>query len=77
MEWIESPESSNIARFAYDASNQFLTVQFKNGGTYNYFDIPPRSVRATPGCSVAGWFSRKSHKGLVSICACIVPANRS
>ena len=35
MEWIETPESSNIARFGYE--NQTLTVEFLNGGTYNYW----------------------------------------
>lgn len=40
MNWIETPESSNISRFAFDGSNMVLTVEFKNGGTYQYFDVP-------------------------------------
>ena len=39
MDWIEG-NSSNIERFIYDASSQVLTVEFKNGGVYNYFDVP-------------------------------------
>ena len=40
MEWIETLNSSNVARFAYDESNQVLKVEFKNGAIYDYYDIP-------------------------------------
>lgn len=40
MNWIESPESSNIARFRYDETNQVLFVEFKNGSMYQYYDVP-------------------------------------
>ncbi len=40
MEWTETPESSNLLRFGYEATTQVLTVEFKNGGVYNYFDVP-------------------------------------
>lgn len=40
MDWIETPESSNIARFAYDDTSSILKVEFKHGGLYNYFDVP-------------------------------------
>lgn len=39
MDWIAA-DSSNIARFKYDATSQVLAVEFKNGGVYNYFDVP-------------------------------------
>ena len=39
MDWIDA-NSSNIARFKYDAASQVLAVEFINGGTYNYFDVP-------------------------------------
>ena len=39
MDWIDA-NSSNIARFKYDAASQVLVVEFINGGTYNYFDVP-------------------------------------
>lgn len=39
MGWIEG-NSSNIARFKYDAASQVLSVEFINGGVYNYFDVP-------------------------------------
>jgi hypothetical protein len=40
MNWIETPESSNIARYRYDEKARVLTVEFQNGGTYNYYDVP-------------------------------------
>lgn len=40
MDWIETPESSNIARFAHEESSSVLSIEFKKGGTYQYFDVP-------------------------------------
>jgi hypothetical protein len=40
MTWIATPESSNIAGFDYVIDRQVLVVEFKNGGRYNYFDVP-------------------------------------
>jgi KTSC domain len=40
MNWTETPDSSNIARYRYDEKGHVLTVEFKNGGTYNYYDVP-------------------------------------
>lgn len=33
-------ESSNLASIGYDAENESLEVEFKNGGIYQYFDVP-------------------------------------
>ncbi len=40
MEWIETPESSNISKFAYEDGSCTLFVEFKKGGAYQYFDVP-------------------------------------
>jgi hypothetical protein len=40
MEWIATPDSSNLSQFGYDASTFVLRVEFKNGGTYDYYDVP-------------------------------------
>lgn len=40
METTQTPESSNLASFTYDDATQLLTVEFKHGGTYDYFDVP-------------------------------------
>lgn len=40
MDWIETPESSNIVRFRYLSENSILEVEFQKGGVYQYFDVP-------------------------------------
>jgi len=39
-EWISTPESSNVNGFSYDSVSQILTVEFKSGVRYNYYDVP-------------------------------------
>ncbi|MBV1889371.1 MAG: KTSC domain-containing protein [Proteobacteria bacterium] len=36
---MENVESSNIARIGHDAGSSTLQIEFKNGGTYQYFDV--------------------------------------
>ena len=40
MNWIATPESSNINGFQYDAQSMILLVEFKDGARYNYYDVP-------------------------------------
>lgn len=40
MIWIDASGSSNISRFGYDAGRRLLRVDFLNGTTYDYFDVP-------------------------------------
>lgn len=39
MNWIATPESSNISGFGYVKERQMLIVEFKNGTRYNYYDV--------------------------------------
>jgi hypothetical protein len=39
MEWREL-SSSAIARVAYDEESRTLSVEFRNGRVYEYFDLP-------------------------------------
>lgn len=64
MTWIETPESSNIARFRYEESSQILTVEFNHGGTYNYFDVPESVFEQMCSASSKGQFLAQSIKGL-------------
>lgn len=32
--------SSNIAAVGYDAASQTLTIEFRSGGTYEFYDVP-------------------------------------
>ena len=64
MNWIETPESSNIARFDYDTDSSVLIVEFLKGGTYNYYDVPVvifEQMRAAPS---KGQFLAQNIKGV-------------
>ena len=40
FDWIASPQSSDIAKFAYVKKMNLLLVKFKSGSTYQFFDVP-------------------------------------
>lgn len=63
MTWIDSPESSSIARYGYDEETQVLTVEFKKTGAYNYFDVPQPIFDQMKAASSKGQFVAKSIKG--------------
>ena len=56
MNWIATPESSNIAGFGYDPKTEVLTVEFNNGGRYNYFDVPEHIYEGMRGASSKGQY---------------------
>ena len=39
MDWIYV-NSSNLCCIAYDQPNMTLTIQFRDGSTYDYFNVP-------------------------------------
>jgi len=63
MEWIETPESSNIARFKYDEANRVLKVEFKNGGLYDYFDVPDNVFEGMRNAPSKGQYLAQQIKG--------------
>lgn len=63
MDWIETPESSNIARFAYDNTNYVLKVEFKNGGIYDYFDVPQPVFEGMRNAPSKGQYLAQQIKG--------------
>lgn len=62
MDWIET-ESSNIARFAYDDTSHVLKVEFKNGGIYNYFDVPQQVFEGMRNAPSTGQYLAQQIKG--------------
>lgn len=64
MTWINTPESSNIARFDYDIDSHVLTVEFKNGATYNYYDVPKIVFDQMKAASSKGQFLAQNVKGV-------------
>ena len=63
MSWIETPDSSNIARYKYDDKARVLTVEFKNGGTYNYYDVPQGVFEQMKTAPSKGEFLARNIKG--------------
>lgn len=63
MSWIETPDSTNIARYKYDEKARVLTVEFKNGGTYNYYDVPQAVYDQLNAADSKGQFLARSIKG--------------
>ena len=64
MSWITTPESSNIAGFDYDPERQVLTVEFKKGGRYDYYDVPERVSTQMKAASSKGQFLAQNVKGI-------------
>ena len=63
MSWIETPDSSDIARYRYDTRMHVLTVEFKSGGIYNYYDVPHATYEQMKGASSKGQFLAQNIKG--------------
>ena len=63
MNWIDTPDSSNIARYKYDEKAHVLTVEFKSGGTYNYYDLPQTLYGQMNAAPSKGQFLARNIKG--------------
>lgn len=63
MDWIETPESSNIARFTYNESSSILIVDFNKGGAYQYFDVPSNIFEGMRVASSKGQYLAQNIKG--------------
>ena len=62
MDWINA-NSSNIERFKYDPLSRVLKVEFKNGGTYDYFDVPEQTFTNMCNASSKGQYLAQQIKG--------------
>jgi hypothetical protein len=63
MNWINTPESSNIARFAYDDDSQVLAVEFNSGDLYQYYDVPQVVFEQMRGAPSKGQYLARNVKG--------------
>lgn len=64
MEWLQTPESSNIAQIAYDEANQVLKIEFKNGSLYDYFDVPENVYEGMRNAPSKGQYLAQKIKGI-------------
>ena len=44
---MEDVRSSQLQAIGYDLEKQVLRITFKGGATYEYFDVPPETHKAT------------------------------
>jgi hypothetical protein len=64
MDWISTPESSNIAQFAYDDESGTLFIEFQKGGIYQYFDVPRPVFDAMGASASKGQFFSENVRGV-------------
>ena len=66
MNWIDTPKSSTISRYRYDAQKRILTVGFKFGAArdYDYFDVPPIVFAQMQKAQSVGQFHADVVKGV-------------
>lgn len=55
-ETTQTPASSNIASYSYDPEVENLTIEFRSGGSYIYFNVPVAEYRAMQTAPSAGKF---------------------
>lgn len=61
MDW-HTVSSSSIERVAYDSSSMTLTVEFKHGGAYQYFDVPDQIYQELVNASSPGQYLAQNVK---------------
>lgn len=56
--------SSNLKAIGYDPGNQILQIAFKNGGTYDYYNVPESVYNGLMAASSHGsYFDSHIKKG--------------
>lgn len=56
--------SSNVEAIGYDGDSQTLQVEFKNGSTYQYFDVPERIFDELRDAGSIGAYLSSNIKGV-------------
>lgn len=56
-------DSSNVAAVGFDEDSQTLQVEFKNGATYQYFDVPEIIFEGLRDAGSPGQFLNQQVKG--------------
>lgn len=62
-EWIQTPQSSNVAGFCYDEASETLTVEFNGGTRYNYYGVPQRVYQGLVSADSKGKYLNAEIKG--------------
>jgi hypothetical protein len=64
VNWVETPESSNIARFRYLSEESILEIEFKKGFVYRYFEVPETVYQQMQNASSKGQYFGANIKGV-------------
>ncbi len=56
-------DSSNVTAVGYDEDSDTLQVEFHNGGTYQYFDVPVHLFEGLRDADSVGGFLAANIKG--------------
>jgi hypothetical protein len=60
---MEPAQSTTIAQHGYDAANQRMVMQFKNGNVYEYKGVPPEVYKSYQASESQGSFHANQIKG--------------
>jgi hypothetical protein len=60
---MKNVNSSNVAAIGYDNATQTLQVEFKNGSTYQYFDVPEAIYNGLDDATSVGSYLNAHIKG--------------
>ena len=60
---MHNVDSSNVAAVGYEEDSQTLQVEFNNGGTYQYFDVPQAIFDGLLSASSVGQHLNQHVKG--------------
>ncbi|MCO4091463.1 MAG: KTSC domain-containing protein [Sphingorhabdus sp.] len=60
---MHNVDSSNVAAVGYEEDSQTLQVEFNNGSTYQYFDVPQAIFDDLLGASSVGQYLNQNVKG--------------
>ncbi len=56
MNWIATPESSAFFGFGYTEATRVLTIQFRQGRAYDYYEVPESVVEKVKAAPSRGRF---------------------
>lgn len=60
---MRNVDSSNVAAVGYEEDSLTLQVEFNNGSTYQYFDVPQAIFDGLLGASSVGQYLNQNVKG--------------
>ena len=60
---LQQVNSSSLAEVGYEADSQTLTIVFRNGGTYEFFDVPESTYQALMAAGSHGEYFAQNIRG--------------